>query len=640
MAAALLEHGVDVLVEKPITTTLDEGRRLVALAAAHGRILQVGHLERFNPAIRSLAGILTEPRFIECHRLAPFTERGTDVDVILDLMIHDLDVILSVIRAPLERVEAVGVPVLSETADIANARLRFASGAIANVTASRVAMKRERKIRFFQADTYVAVDYGDRSIRIARRVPGVDGALPTIDASEQHFSDADPLFDEIEAFVHAVRTRTTPLVDGRHRGAGDGGRGAHPRRAGERMSAPLRVLLVAGEASGDLHGAALVRALRQRVPDVEVAGVGGPRLRAAGMRVLVDTEHVATMGFVETFGTLGRLLRTYRRLLRFLDAERPRLVVLIDYPEFNLRLARQAKRRGIPVFYFIAPQVWAWRRGRVRTIAERVDKLGVVFPFEAELYNNGRPLAEFIGHPLLDVVRPTRPAAETRARYGLDRRPAGRRSAAWQPREGGALSLPPDVRGGRAAGGGRLATDRRAGRVAHALPTSAQPLGGPMPFPIAHGDTYNAVAAADAAIVASGTATLETALLGCPMVIVYRMSPLTHWIARRLVDVKWIGMPNIILQRSVFPELIQSEVTPGGDGRCRARRARPARRDGRGAGAAAGAPGRARRRRARRGSRLGVGALMDWGDVVRCPLSVVRWDEPATDNGQRTTDNE
>jgi len=214
VAAALLERGVDVLVEKPITATLVEGRRLVELAAARGRILQVGHLERFNPAIRSLTGILREPRFIECHRLAPFTERGTEVDVILDLMIHDLDVILSVVASPLDRVEAVGVPVLSETADIANARLRFASGAIANVTASRVAMKRERKIRFFQADTYVAVDYGDRSIRIYRRVAGANGGLPAIDASEQHFSDADPLFDEIEAFVQAVRTRATPLVDG------------------------------------------------------------------------------------------------------------------------------------------------------------------------------------------------------------------------------------------------------------------------------------------------------------------------------------------------------------------------------------------------------------------------------------------
>ncbi|MGH7788903.1 MAG: Gfo/Idh/MocA family protein, partial [Candidatus Binatia bacterium] len=214
VAARLLAQGVDVLVEKPITATLDEGRRLVDLAATHGRILQVGHLERFNPAIRSLAAVLTRPRFIECHRLAPFSERGTEVDVVLDLMIHDLDVILSVVDAPLERVEAVGVPVLSETVDIANARLRFQDGAIANVTASRVAMKRERKIRFFQADAYVAVDYGERSIRIIRRTAGADGGHPNIEAEEQQFTDADPLFDEIEAFVASVRTRRTPLVDG------------------------------------------------------------------------------------------------------------------------------------------------------------------------------------------------------------------------------------------------------------------------------------------------------------------------------------------------------------------------------------------------------------------------------------------
>jgi len=214
VASALLGHGIDVLVEKPITETLEEGRTLVDLAAQHGRILQVGHLERFNPAIRSLAGVLTRPRFIECHRLAPFTERGTEVDVILDLMIHDLDVILSVVTTPLERVEAVGVPVLSERVDIANARLRFGGGTIANVTASRVAMKRERKIRFFQADAYVSVDYGDRDIRLYRRLPSPDGGLPTIDVSEQHFSDADPLFDEIEAFVDSVRRRATPLVDG------------------------------------------------------------------------------------------------------------------------------------------------------------------------------------------------------------------------------------------------------------------------------------------------------------------------------------------------------------------------------------------------------------------------------------------
>jgi predicted dehydrogenase len=214
LATALLDQGVDVLVEKPITATAAEGRALVDLAARRGRILQVGHLERFNPAIRSLASVLTHPRFIECHRLAPFTERGTDVDVILDLMIHDLDVILSIVPGEIVRIEAVGVPVLSETVDIANVRLRFEGNVVANVTASRVALKRERKIRFFQAETYVAVDYGDRSIRICRRRRPEDGGLPMIEVEQHHFSDADPLFDEIEAFVLAVRTRSRPLVDG------------------------------------------------------------------------------------------------------------------------------------------------------------------------------------------------------------------------------------------------------------------------------------------------------------------------------------------------------------------------------------------------------------------------------------------
>ncbi len=213
LAHDLVSHDVDVLVEKPLTTTVAEGRALVAAAERRGRILQVGHLERFNPAIRALAGVITRPRFIECDRLAPFVERGTDVDVILDLMIHDLDVILSFVQADVQSVEAVGVPVLSESADIANARLRFTNGCIANVTASRVALKRERKIRIFQADTYVSVDYGEKHVRVCRRVV-TDGA-PTITVEEHALGEGDALFDEIEHFVQAVRTRQRPLVDGR-----------------------------------------------------------------------------------------------------------------------------------------------------------------------------------------------------------------------------------------------------------------------------------------------------------------------------------------------------------------------------------------------------------------------------------------
>jgi predicted dehydrogenase len=213
LAHEFVMHDVDVLVEKPLTTTVAEGRALVAAAEQRGRILQVGHLERFNPAIRALANVVTRPRFIECHRLAPFVERGTDVDVILDLMIHDLDVILSFVHGDVNSVEAVGVPVLSDSTDIANARLRFTGGCIANVTASRVALKRERKIRIFQADTYVSVDYGEKHVRVCRRVVSDDA--PTIAVEEHALGEGDALFDEIEHFVQAVQTRQRPLVDGR-----------------------------------------------------------------------------------------------------------------------------------------------------------------------------------------------------------------------------------------------------------------------------------------------------------------------------------------------------------------------------------------------------------------------------------------
>jgi predicted dehydrogenase len=213
VTTTLLHAGVDVLVEKPLTATVEEGKSLVELAARAGRVLQVGHLERFNPAVRALEGIVAEPRFIECHRLAPFTERGTDVDVVLDLMIHDLDVILSMTRSVVRSVEAVGVPVLTPSADIANARIRFANGCIANLTASRVSLKRERKLRIFQPDAYLSVDYGKRHVLICRREPDENGQ-PSLRLEEREVPDQDPLEAEIDAFLRAVRDREMPPVSG------------------------------------------------------------------------------------------------------------------------------------------------------------------------------------------------------------------------------------------------------------------------------------------------------------------------------------------------------------------------------------------------------------------------------------------
>lgn len=208
---SFLGAGVDVLVEKPLAATRGEGRELLRLAESSGRILQVGHLERFNPAVGRLLERTRGVRFVEAHRLASFVERGTDVDVIRDLMIHDLDILLALLPVPLRSVEAVGVPVLSECIDIANARLRFADGAIANLTASRVSTKRERKLRVFQPDAYFSLDYEGRQLRTCWRRVTPEGG-PEVEWQEETFDDGDPLEAELRAFVTAVRSRQPPPV--------------------------------------------------------------------------------------------------------------------------------------------------------------------------------------------------------------------------------------------------------------------------------------------------------------------------------------------------------------------------------------------------------------------------------------------
>jgi lipid-A-disaccharide synthase len=327
-------------------------------------------------------------------------------------------------------------------------------------------------------------------------------------------------------------------------------------------AAAARVLMIAGEASGDLHGADLLRALRARVPHLEVFGIGGAGLRAAGMQTIVDAGEVATVGVVEAAAHLRQLYGVYRELVRGLREKPPALCILIDFPEFNLRLARAAKRAGIPVLYYIGPQVWAWRRGRVRTIARRVDRLAVVFPFEPALYSGRECAVEFVGHPLLDRVAAGRPRAATRAAHGFaDDRPlvlllpGSRRSEIER-------ILPAMLDAVR-----MLAADASRQFVLGLAPTvsrdavEALVASSGVPVSVVAGETYDLMAAADLAIVASGTATLECALLECPMVVVYRMAPLTYAIARMLVrGVRHIAMPNIVAEREIVPELIQHEA--------------------------------------------------------------------------------
>ena len=321
-------------------------------------------------------------------------------------------------------------------------------------------------------------------------------------------------------------------------------------------------MIVAGEASGDLHGAELAREILARDRHCEIFGIAGERMRSAGVRALYRTEEITGLGLTELASTIRHTLGALFKLGAILKREKPDLLILIDFPEFNLLLAKTAKRAGVPVLYYIAPQVWAWRRGRIRKIIDRTDRLAVVFPFEAELYAQGGQRATFVGHPLLDRTVPG-DRAETLARHGL---PPQARLLAILPgsrRTEIRYLLEPMVAAARilAREHGLIPCLARAHTLTPAdlHRESGVALDG---IRVIENDTYSIVAASEVALVASGTATLETALLGCPMVIAYRVSPITFSVARLLIrGVRFIGMPNILAGREIVPELIQRQVT-------------------------------------------------------------------------------
>lgn len=215
IACEALERGIHVLVEKPIATTVREAEEMVAVARRRGCVLQVGHLERFNPAIVAAVGRLRTPRFVESHRLAPFKQRGTDVSVVLDLMIHDIDLIQELVGQPIESIDAVGAQVFSGEIDIVNARIRFRGGCVANTTASRVSLKQERKIRIFQDDAYLSIDMQQKILTVIRKKDAAPVASPAqVAIEEESFDQGDALRDEIAAFLLAIRERSAPVVTG------------------------------------------------------------------------------------------------------------------------------------------------------------------------------------------------------------------------------------------------------------------------------------------------------------------------------------------------------------------------------------------------------------------------------------------
>jgi lipid-A-disaccharide synthase len=320
-------------------------------------------------------------------------------------------------------------------------------------------------------------------------------------------------------------------------------------------------MLVVGEASGDVHGANLVKALHRRDASLKVFGVAGEQLQETDFEALFNVSQLTGMGLVELVGNVKNIWQAYRILRDSLKQRKPDLLVLIDFPDFNLRLARVAKALRIPVLYYISPQIWAWRRGRVRQIARSVDRMAVVFPFEVDFYRRHGVNVTFVGHPLLETVTASLSRGEVLARYGLD--PQKKTIALLPGSRHGEVSrhLPTMM----AAAAQMQATDKVQFFCLRASTIDAGDLRemiSDATIPIIEQDRYDAVRAADLVWTASGTATLETALLTRPMVIVYRMSWLTYCIARLLVRVEHIGMVNLIAGKRLVPELVQADFNP------------------------------------------------------------------------------
>jgi lipid-A-disaccharide synthase len=322
----------------------------------------------------------------------------------------------------------------------------------------------------------------------------------------------------------------------------------------------IQLMLVAGEASGDKHAAHLASAIKALHPQTQFLGSGGDGMRAAGVEMLVDVRELAIMGALEVAAALPKFLRVFRQLREAANARKPDAVILVDWPEFNLRLAKKLKRDGHRVFYYISPQVWAWRSYRVRQIQRDVERMLVILPFEKEFYERHGVEVDYVGHPLLDSVRVTASRAEFCQKHQLD---PTRQIVALLPgsrRKEVTYILPPML-----DAASKLKQTNPAPQFVLALaPTIAREQVETRSLPnltIVENDTYNAVAAADLAVVASGTATLETAIIGTPLIVCYRVSQLNWRLFTPFIKVPFVGMPNLIAGREIAPELLQNNLT-------------------------------------------------------------------------------
>lgn len=325
----------------------------------------------------------------------------------------------------------------------------------------------------------------------------------------------------------------------------------------------MKVMFSAGEASGDVHAAAVARALKAADPDIEMFGMGGRMMAAAGVDVIRDIDDLGVIGIAEVIRRLPFFFRLRDELAAAVRRERPDVLVCVDYPGFNMRLARTVHAMGVPVVYYIAPTIWAWHESRGRAIARDTDAVACIFPFEEAVYRAMGAKATFVGHPLLDTVRPTRSPEETMRAFGA--RASARRLLLLPGSRAQEIErlLPSMLAAARilAAQCELQCFLPRATTIARERLEAIIAAAG-VEVQVTEGGVYDLMQIADAALAASGTVTLEAALMRLPTVLVYRVSPLTYWLGRRLLKTEYIGLPNIVAGRRVIPELLQDEATP------------------------------------------------------------------------------
>jgi len=323
------------------------------------------------------------------------------------------------------------------------------------------------------------------------------------------------------------------------------------------------IMVVVGEASGDAHAARVVTALKKRAPALNISGIGGDKLRASGMDVTIDFSELAVMGLVEVLKKYRHLKGVFNQMVELLKDQRPDLLILVDYPGFNLKLAKQAKKLGIPVVYYISPKVWAWRKGRVKMIQRVVDKMLVLFPFEVPIYEQAGVPVNCVGHPLVDAVKKTLTTQQAKEKLGLQQDnkviglfPGSRRSEVD-------ILLPLMIQAAE-----RIHQQFPESQIVVPLAPglSRDTLGpvlaaSPLPIQLVDSDFYELTSACDAIVAASGTVTLEIALLGVPHFICYRVSPVTYKIMRRLVLIPYVGLCNIVTGKALITEILQDDVT-------------------------------------------------------------------------------